>query len=78
MILIALAGCAASNSPKGVTRDLPQRPTWTEPVKVANPKTGENAIAVAARERAGRIEANSVITHFGEWYDSVRAGYRGE
>lgn len=58
-----------------MARVLPPEPEFAKPVEVAKPKKGESAVAVAARERAGRIAANGRITAFREWYAGVREDY---
>lgn len=74
-----LAGCAASTPAKvEVWRDLPPSPSYLQPVTVPAPRAGEDPLAIAARERAGRGEANRRITALGRWYDAVRAEYAGE
>lgn len=42
---------------------------------MSEPKKGEQALVVAARERAGRQRANATITSFRNWYGSVRENY---
>lgn len=32
-------------------------------------------LAIAARERAGRKQANKIITNMARWYDGVRKAY---
>ena len=53
-------------------RDLPAAPGYLAPVLVPDPKPGENAINVAARERAGRLKANTIIATRLQW-DRLRA-----
>lgn len=69
-----LAGCAASGSAP-ITRSLPEEPAFARPVLVADPQPGEAAVAVAARERAGRLAANRVITGMRAWYSDVRVQF---
>jgi hypothetical protein len=45
------------------------------PVGVPVPAAKESAVAVAARERAGRVAANGRIVGFRQWYESVRKAY---
>jgi hypothetical protein len=42
-------------------RDVPGAPAYLQPVYVADPKLGEDPYKIAARERAGRLQANRVI-----------------
>jgi hypothetical protein len=76
--MLLLAACAGSGSQlrEVVRRDLPAAPAYLLPVAVAQPKTGENAVVVAARERAGRLKANSIIRNARAQWDKLRAAYR--
>ena len=78
LILPLLAGCAGSGSGARavVRRDLPAPPTYLAPVAVAEPKVGEDAVAVAARERAGRLKANSIIRNARAQWEKLRKTYR--
>jgi hypothetical protein len=71
---ITLGGCATSSdvNPK---RILPTTPDFAMPVGVPVPGGKESAVAVAARERAGRVAANRRIIAFREWYEAVRKAY---
>jgi hypothetical protein len=44
-------------------------------VLTSNPKAGEDPLAVAARERAGRVQANARIGKVADWYKALRAQY---
>jgi hypothetical protein len=46
-----------------------------KPVSVAAPKDGEPLLSIAARERAGRTQANRIITALRGWYSAVKAAY---
>jgi hypothetical protein len=46
------------------------------PVAVPEPMTGENAVAVAARERAGRLKANRIIRNARAQWEKLRKTYR--
>ena len=59
-----------------VRRDLPAPPAYLVPVLVPEPKAGENAVTVAARERAGRLKANTVIRTTRLQWERLRAAYR--
>lgn len=69
-----LSACSASGE-RPVTRDLPAWPAFARPVSVPDPQPGEPALAVAARERAGRLAANRTIEQARGWYADVRRGY---
>jgi hypothetical protein len=47
-------------------------------VTVAEPRAGEPILLIAARERAGRQRANTVITNMVDWYEAVRQSYGEE
>ena len=69
-----LAGCETSGS-VGKKRTLPSLPAYVAPVNVVEPKESEDARLVAARERAGRVEANQVIASVKTWYAGVVQSY---
>lgn len=66
---LSLAGCVTSGSSREVvTRSLPGPPSYLNPVAVPDPRAGESLITIAARERAGRLKANGIITSArGQW-----------
>lgn len=70
-----LSGCVASGSPD---RSLPALPAYLRRVDVPDPKAGEELLAVAARERLGRVQANCIIENTSEWYERVRKAYAGQ
>ena len=76
--MLPLAACAGSGSELRdvIRRDLPAAPAYLQPVAVLEPKTGENALSVAARERAGRLKANTIIRNARRQWDSLRATYK--
>jgi hypothetical protein len=59
-----------------VRRDLPAAPAYLQPVAVPDPRAGENATAVAARERAGRLKANRIISNARMQWEKLRKAYR--
>lgn len=63
--------CAACNQ-SHLRRELPPPTDYMRPVEVQEPRTGEDLLIIAARERAGRIQANSRIVNAREWYKLVR------
>lgn len=69
-----LIGCGSFEM-EPLARNLPPEPGFAKTVSVPDPKPGESAIAVAARERAGRKRANGVITSMKAWYGQVRKSY---
>lgn len=60
-----------------VKRDLPPLPEWAQIVSIAKPKAGEDVLLIAARERAGRGEANRRLSALSRWYDCLRNHYQG-
>ena len=74
---LLLAACAGSGSELKdvIRRDLPAAPAYLRPVAVLEPKAGENAVSVAARERAGRLKANTVIRNARAQWEKLRAAY---
>lgn len=78
LVAMTLAGCATSGNP-GLARSLPAAPNYARPVLTADPKVGEDALVVAARERLGKAQANCIIQNFRDWYERVREAYaRGD
>ena len=75
---LPLAACAGSGSglKEVIRRDLPAAPAYLQPVSVLEPRAGENALSVAARERAGRLKANTIIRNARTQWEKVRAAYR--
>ncbi len=73
-LLTILNGCSGSSEPP-IARVLPPAPDFARPVYVAPPKTGESAIAVAARERSGRLAANGRLRAFRDWYEALQKAY---
>lgn len=71
---IMLGGCASYGwSPLAVT--LPDWPAECRQVQVADPRKGEDKLAYAARERAGRLQANGTIQACAGWYTDVKSYY---
>lgn len=56
-----------------VPRVLPGPPAYMQPVGVAAPVLGEDPYAVAARERAGRLQANRVIVRAAAEWNALAA-----
>lgn len=76
-IPLLLTACAGSGSGlrEVVRRDLPAAPAYLRPVAAPEPKAGENAVAVAARERAGRLKANGIIRNARAQWEALRKAY---
>jgi hypothetical protein len=75
--LCLLSACAQSGKPP-IARSLPDEPSFVRPVAVAEPKQGDALLTIAARERAGRIEANRIIAGQRGWYAGVQRDYAKE
>lgn len=75
LLSLSVAGCSISGSPE---RQLPRAPDFARIVEVPDPKVGDDPLAIAAAERAGRIAANCIITSFDNWYEALRRSYAGE
>ena len=75
--MLLLAGCAGSGSQlrEVVSRDLPVAPAYLQPVAMPEPRAGESAVAVAARERAGRLKANTIIRNARAQWEKLRKAY---
>jgi hypothetical protein len=74
-VLMGLLGGCMTTGQKVLVRNLPPAPAYAQPVQVTDPRVGDDALVVAARERLGRVQANCVITHFRDWYERVRQAY---
>lgn len=74
-LLPTLSACAASGSLPSA-RELPPLPGYVQPVAAPEPSSGDDAVAVAARERAARVRANQVISAVSAWYADLREQYR--
>ena len=75
--MLPLAGCAGSSSLRDViARDLPAPPAYLRPVTMVEPKAGEDLLAIAARERAGRLKANRIIGNARGQWEKLREAYR--
>jgi hypothetical protein len=73
-----LASCASSGSGvrEIVSRELPAAPAYMAPVAVVEPKAGESLLTIAARERAGRLKANTIIVKARAQWEQLRVDYR--
>jgi hypothetical protein len=69
-------GCATSGEQSGgLARRLPPPPGFLAAVSVPDPTAGEDLRVVAARERAGRVEANRRLGALRVWYAGLRENY---
>jgi hypothetical protein len=75
VVISGLLGACQTAGQKVLVRNLPPAPAYAQPVLVTDPRVGDDALVVAARERLGRVQANCVISHFRDWYDRVRQVY---
>lgn len=72
LLSLSLIACSASNSAAVIPRNMPGVPAYMKPVYVADPKIGEDPLIIAARERAGRIQANRIIVRGGKEWSAVQ------
>lgn len=75
LALAMSAGCSTFASPAVAPVALPPLPACARPVDVATPAVGEPLLLIAARERAGRLEANRNIACVSSWYQALREGF---
>lgn len=68
-------GCSTSGSQKVMPRSVPGAPPYMQPVIVPNPKLGEDPYEIAARERAGRLQANRIIVRGATEWNRVAAEF---
>ena len=54
-----------------IPRLIPGPPAYLTPVEVRNPQLGEDPYQIAARERAGRLQANRVIVRGAEEWSAL-------
>ena len=76
--MLLLAGCAGSGSQLRdvVRRDLPAAPAYLAAGRGARAEgRRERAVAVAARERAGRLKANTIIRNARAQWEKLRRVY---
>lgn len=76
-LVMMLAGCATSGN-EPLDRSLPAKPGYARPVIVSEPAEGENSIARAGRERAGRLANARRLNDFANWYDALKARFEAK
>jgi len=54
---------------------IPAAPAYLVPVFVADPALGEDPYEIAARERAGRLQANRVIVKSAQEWNTMAAEF---
>ena len=64
-------GCSASSRQSVIPRVIPGPPAYMVPVIVKTPTLGEDPYQIAARERAGRLQANRVIVRGAEEWSAL-------
>lgn len=74
LVVPMLVSCSPSDRAVG-GRSIPGPPSFLTPVGVATPSLGEDAVVVAGRERAGRVEANRRITAGRDAWVNMQAQY---
>lgn len=80
LVMVPLTVICASCAPTAPTRpplarQLPAPPAYAQPVTVRAPKVGDPLLLIAARERAGRTQANARIVAFRKWYMDLQKSY---
>ncbi len=75
LLSLSLMGCSTSGSAKVLPRAVPGAPSYLQPVPVRNPALGEDPYEVAARERAGRLQANRVIVKAAAEWNTMAAEF---
>ena len=77
-MMLPLAACAGSGSALKdvIRRDLPAVQPICSRSPLLEPKAGENALSVPARERAGRLKANTIIRNARAQWEKLRKTYR--
>jgi hypothetical protein len=77
LISANLMGCSTSGnaSARVLPRAVPGAPSYLVPVHVANPVLGEDPFAIAARERAGRLQANRIIVRGSAEWNTMAAEF---
>lgn len=71
----SLMGCSTSGSGKVLPRGVPGAPSYMVPVQVRDPVLAEDPYAIAARERAGRLQANRVIVKGAAEWNTMAADF---
>lgn len=75
LLSTSLMGCSTSGSANVLARDVPGAPSYMRPVGVADPKLGEDPYLIAARERAGRLQANRIIVRGSAEWNTMAAEF---
>lgn len=73
LISVSLMGCSASGRAQVIPRAVPMAPAYLAPVFVPDPVLGEDPYDTAARERAGRLQANRIIVKGAAEWNAVAA-----
>lgn len=68
-------GCSASSRATVLPRVVPSAPSYLAPVGVKTPSLGEDPYQIAARERAGRLQANRIIVKAAAEWNMVAAEF---
>lgn len=76
LLSLSLMGCSTSGSGATVLpRDIPPAPSYMKPVHVKDPVLAEDPYAIAARERAGRLQANRIIVKGAAEWNTMAAEF---
>lgn len=71
----SLMACSTSGSATVLPRDVPRAPSYMVPVRVADPVLAEDPYEIAARERAGRLQANRIIVKGANEWNTMAAEF---
>ena len=74
-LLIALSACSHVPEFTPLKRQLPDQPSFAQPVAVQKGQPGESCYIAYDRQKSGVKQANSVIVRYNKWYSGVRANY---
>ena len=73
---LSLMGCSTSGSREVLAQSVPGAPSYMRPVAVADPALGDDPYEIAARERAGRIQANRIIIRGATEWNTMAAEFK--
>lgn len=79
LISLNLMGCSTSGNRGDVLpRSIPKAPDYMKPVYVADPVLAEDPYDTAARERAGRLQANRIIVKGANEWNTMASEFSKE
>lgn len=75
MLLLTGLGSCTATSTAPLSRDLPSRPAFAQPVRTADMRTGESCWVAYDRKRSGERQNASIVVRYNRWYEDVRKNY---